>query len=103
MAGISPAWPVFYWWFSRGRWKARIWKSAPEAGILKINNLPQLQKELTPNFSNSNNSSSVFCQDSSFSDVYLLLLTQSLVRLSRHTHTEMWWASQNTGKLLIVA
>jgi len=29
------------------------------------------------------------CQDSSFSEVYLLLLTQSLVGLLRHTHTEI--------------
>jgi len=63
-------------------------KSVPEAGILKINNLPQLQKDLTPNFSNYNNNfSSESCQDSSFNKVYLLLLTQSQVRLSRHTHT----------------
>jgi len=40
---------------------------------------------------------------SCFSEVYLLLLTQSLVRLSRHTHTEMQRIGQNTGKLLIVA
>jgi len=58
-----------------------------EAGIVKINNLKQLQKELTQNFSNYNDSSSESCQDRSFSEVYLLLLTQSLVRLQRHTHT----------------
>jgi len=32
--------------------------------------------------------SSESCQDSSLSEVYLLLLTQSLVRLSHHTHIE---------------
>jgi len=41
------------------------------------------------NFSNYNGSCSESCQDSFFSEVYLLLLTQSLVRFSRHTHTEM--------------
>jgi len=40
-----------------------------------------------PNFSNYNDSSSESCQDSSFSELYLLLLTQSAVRLPRHTHT----------------
>jgi len=39
------------------------------------------------NFSNHNDSCSESCQDSFFSEVYLLLLTQSLVRLTRHTHT----------------
>ena len=34
----------------------------PEAGILKINNLQQLQKELTQNFSNYNDSSSESCR-----------------------------------------
>jgi len=58
----------------------------PEAGILKINNLPYLSEELTPNFSNYNDSRGESCQDSSFSEVYLLLLTQSLARLSSHTH-----------------
>jgi len=90
MAGISPAWPVFYCWFSRGRQKA---------GILKINNLPLLQKQLTQNFSNYNVSSSESCQDGSFSEVYLQLLTQSLVRLSRHTHRNVM-SRQNAGKLL---
>jgi len=61
----------------------------PEAGILKINNLPYFQNELTPNFSNYNDSSSESCQDSSLSEVYLLLLTQFLVRFSRHAHTDM--------------
>jgi len=46
-----------------------------EAGILKINNLPYLQKELTQNFSNYIDSSNESCQDSTFSEVYLLLLT----------------------------
>jgi len=59
----------------------------PEAGVLKINNLPQLQKELTQNFSNYNDcSGSESCQDSSFSEVYLLLSMQSLVRC-HVTHT----------------
>jgi len=57
-----------------------------ETGILKINNLPQLWKEQTTNFSHHSDSGSESCQDSFFSEVYLLLLTQSLVRLSRHTH-----------------
>ena len=55
------------------------------------------------NFSNYNDSSSESCQDRSFSEVYLLLLTQSLLRLTRHTHTEMYRVSQNAGKSLIVA
>ena len=37
----------------------------------------------------NNDSCSESFQDSFFSEVYLLLLTQPLVRLSRHTHTEM--------------
>jgi len=51
--------------------------------------MPELQKELTQIFSNHIDSCSESCQDSFFSEVYLLLLTLSLVRLSRHTHTEM--------------
>jgi len=43
-----------------------------EAGILKTNNLPQPPKELTHNFSNYNVSSGESCQNSSFSEVYLL-------------------------------
>jgi len=39
-----------------------------------------------PNFSNYNDSGRGSFQDSAFREVYLLLLTQSLVRLSRHTH-----------------
>jgi len=31
---------------------------------------------------------------------FLLLLMQSLVRLSCHTHTEIFWDSQNTGKTI---
>jgi len=42
-----------------------------------------------PNFSHYYDSSSEPCQDGTFREVYLLLLTQSLVRLSRHTHTEL--------------
>ena len=38
------------------------------------------------NFSNYKDSCSESCQESFFSEVYLLLLTQSLVRLLRHTH-----------------
>ena len=41
------------------------------------------------NFSNYKDSCSESCQDRSFSEVYLLLLAQYLVRLSRHTQTEM--------------
>jgi len=41
------------------------------------------------NFSNYIDSCSESYQNSCFSEVYLLLLTQSLVRLSRHTHTQM--------------
>jgi len=41
------------------------------------------------NFANYNDSPSEVYQDSSFSEVYLLLLMQSLVVLSRHTHTEI--------------
>jgi len=95
---IKAAWSMLYLGLPNGRYftglagislliwqRPLFWKSVPEAGILKINNLPQLQKDLTPNFSNYN-SSSESCQDSSFSEVYLLLLTQSLVRFSRHTH-----------------
>jgi len=43
----------------------------PEAGILKINNLQQLQKELSQNFSNYNDSRSEYCQNSPFSEVHL--------------------------------
>jgi len=45
--------------------------------------------ELTQILSNHNDYCSESCQDSFFSEVYLLLLTQSLVRLSSHTHIEM--------------
>jgi len=38
------------------------------------------------NFINYNDSSSKSCQDSSFSEVNLLLLTQTFMRLSRHTN-----------------
>jgi len=41
------------------------------------------------NFSKYIDSYSESYQNNCFSEVYLLLLTQSLVRLSRHTHTEM--------------
>jgi len=49
----------------------------------------ELQKELSQNFSNHNDSCSESCQDSFFNEVFFLLLTQSLVRFSRHTHTKM--------------
>jgi len=39
------------------------------------------------NFSNHNDCCSESSQDSFFAEVNLLLLTQSLVRLSHHTHT----------------
>jgi len=48
-----------------------------------------------PNFSNYDDSGNGSCQDSSFREVYLLLLTQSLVRLSRHTHTHRNVMSQS--------
>jgi len=51
--------------------KAVFWKSVPEAGIVKINALEQLQKELTQNFSNYNDSSSESYQDSFFREVHL--------------------------------
>jgi len=41
------------------------------------------------NFSNHTDSCSESCQDSFFSEVYLLMLMQTLVRFSSHTHTEM--------------
>jgi len=41
------------------------------------------------NFSKYRDSCLESYQNSFFSEVYLLLLTQSLVRLSRHTRTEM--------------
>jgi len=40
------------------------------------------------NVSNYNETNSESCRGSSFSKVYLLLLTQSLVRLLRHTQPE---------------
>jgi len=40
------------------------------------------------NFTNHNDSCSEVCQDKFFNEVYLLMLTQSLVRLARHTHAE---------------
>jgi len=76
-------------WIRVLRWPV-FWKSVPKSGFVKINNLLQLQKELTQSFSNYNDSSSESCQDRSFSEVYLLLLTQSLVRfVTWHTHTEV--------------
>jgi len=64
--------------------------------------LPELQKELTQNCSNYNDSSSESCQDRSFSEVYLLLWTQSLVRLSRHTHTHRNRMSQlKQGEIIL--
>jgi len=45
----------------------------PEAGILKINNLQKLQKDLTQKLSNYNDSRYEFCrQNSSFSEVHLI-------------------------------
>jgi len=85
MAGILPAWPVFYANLAEADKRPVFWKSGPKAGIVKM---AKFQKELTPNFSNYNDSSSESCQDSSFSEVHLLLLTQSLVRFSRRVHTE---------------
>jgi len=47
--------------------------------------------------SNHHDSCSKSCQDSFFSEIYLLQLTQSLVRLSRHTHTN---ESAKIGKMI---
>jgi len=56
--------------------------------------------ELTQNFSNYNDSCSESCQDNFFSEVYLLLLTQSLVRFSRHTHTPKCNESAKIGYII---
>jgi len=44
-----------------------------------MNNFLELQKEPRQNFSHFNDSSSESCQDSYFSEVYLLMMTESLL------------------------
>jgi len=94
MAGISPVLPVFRPTANLAEASKRpaFRKSVSEASIVKINNMPELQKELTQIFSNYNDSCSESCQDSFFSEVYLLLLVRLLsvgilgAIVTSHTH-----------------